>query len=164
MACLSVVRIAGPKDYEEIWRLFLQGHRENGQFSLAPEKVDWLLARALQPESIEASDTGPRGIIGVIGPVGALEAIVFVTIGALWYSDERLIGDNLVYVDPECRRSRHARALIFWMKQQSQETGLRLLTGVVSNTRTKAKVSLYNRMLPQIGGFFLYDPATAVAV
>lgn len=161
MPCPSIVRIAGPADRQEIWRLFLQGHRENGQFSLAPEKVDYFLSRALHPDQVPAWDTGPRGVVGVIGSVGELEALVFVTIGTFWYSHERHLEEFIVYVDPECRRSYHARALISWMKQQSDRTGLPLLTGVVSNLRTQAKVDLYSRMLPKVGAFFLYTKANA---
>ncbi len=161
MACPSIVRIARPEDRQEIWRLFLQGHRENGQFTLAPEKVDYFLSRALHPEMIPEWDTGPRGVVGVIGDVGELEALVFVTIGTFWYSHERHLEEFIVYVDPECRRSYHARALISWMKQQSDRTGLPLLTGVVSNLRTQAKVDLYSRMLPKVGAFFLYSKASA---
>lgn len=156
MTCPSIVRVAGPNDRQEIWRLFLQGHRENGQFTLAPEKVDYFLTRALCPEQIPAWDTGPRGVVGVIGPVGELEGLVLITIGSMWYSHERHLEEYIVYVDPECRRSYHARALISWMKQQSDRTRLPLLTGVISNQRTQAKVDLYARMLPKVGAFFLY--------
>jgi GNAT superfamily N-acetyltransferase len=150
------VRVARPDDRQEIWRLFLQGHRENGQFTLAPEKVDYFLNRALFPDAIPEWDTGPRGAIGVIGDVGALEALVFVTIGTYWYSHDRHLEEFIVYVDPECRKSTHARALVSWMKQQSDFTGLPLVTGIISNHRTEAKVALYERMLPRVGAFFLY--------
>jgi len=156
MPCPSIVRVAKPGDHTEIWRLFLQGHRENGQFNLAPEKVEFFLSRALFPQSIPEWDTGPRGAIGVIGDVGRLEALVFVTIGSYWYSHDRHLEEFLVFVDPECRRSGHARALVDWMKLQSDRTGLPLVTGIISNTRTEAKVALYSRMLPKVGAFFLY--------
>jgi hypothetical protein len=162
MTCPSIVRIARPEDRQEIWRLFLQGHRENGQFTLAPEKVDFLLTRALCPQLIPEWDTGPRGAIGVIGDIGSLEALVLVMIDTYWYSNERHLGEYLVYVDPECRRSYHARALVEWMKHQSDKTRLPLLTGIISNQRTEAKVRLYQRMLPRIGAFFLYTPQSSV--
>jgi hypothetical protein len=156
MTCPSIVRIAKPADHTEIWRLFLQGHRENGKFALAPEKVDWFLARALRPEMIPEWDTGPRGAVGVIGDVGKLEALVFVTIGTYWYSHDRHLEEFIVYVDPECRQSSHARVLIEWMKTQSDRTGLPLVTGIISTERTEAKVRLYRRMLEPVGAFFLY--------
>jgi GNAT superfamily N-acetyltransferase len=156
MACPSIVRVARPADHTEIWRLFLQGHKENGKFAVAPEKVDWFLARALHPEQIPDWDTGPRPTVGVIGDVGDLEALVFVAIGTYWYSHDRHLEEFIVYVDPECRQSGHARALISWMKLQSDRSGLPLITGIMSNHRTEAKVRLYSRMLQPIGAFFTY--------
>lgn len=158
MTCPSIVRTAKPDDYQEIWRLFLQGHRENGIFTLAPDKVQWFMNRALFPHLIPAGDTGPRGVIGVIGSVGSLEGVVFVTIGEFWYSADKHIEEFLVYVDPECRKSNHAHALIDWMKEQVEETGLPLMTGIISNERTEAKCRLYRRMLPKIGEFFYLAP------
>jgi hypothetical protein len=157
MSSSSIVRIAKPEDKMEVWRLFRQGHAENGQFNLAPQKVDFFLNRALSPDSISPLDDGPRGAIGVIGPAGALEAIAFVIFGSYWYSDERHLEELLVYVDPAHRKSRHAIALVNWMKFQSDLTGLPLVTGIISNERTAAKVALYDRLLPRIGAFFLYN-------
>jgi GNAT superfamily N-acetyltransferase len=158
MTSASSVRIAGPDDYQEIWRLLLQGHNENGIFTLSPRKVAWFLTRALLPETIPPGDTSTRGVIGVIGEVGALEALVFVTIGEYWYSDDKFIEEFLVYVDPEHRRSGHADALLKWMKKQVELTGLPLMTGIVSNHRTEAKCRLYRRNLPKAGEFFYLAP------
>lgn len=164
MTCQSIVRIAGPEDHKEIWRLFLMGHRENGLFTLAPDRVEYFIQRVLHPEMIPLGDTGPRGVIGVIGPVGSLEALVFVTIGGFWYSDEKHLEEFIVYVDPECRKSNHAHALIQWMKDQVEITKLPLLTGIVSNTRTEAKCRLYRRMLPKIGEFYFVSPKGGMAI
>jgi len=153
----SIVRIAGPSDRREIWRLFLQGHKENGLFELDPHRVDWWITRMVQPETIPPWDTGPRGTIGVIGQVGNLEALAFLTIGGFWYSSTRHLEEMIVYVDPECRKSGHSKALIEWMKQQSVETGLPLLTGIISTTRTEAKCRLYGRLLPKVGEFFFFN-------
>ena len=156
MACPSIVRSAMPADINEVWRLFLSGYRENGKFSLAPEKVDYFVQRALRPDLIPQWDSGPRSAIGVIGDVGRLEALCFVTIGTYWYTHDRHIEEFIVYVDPECRSSGHARALVAWMKDQSDKSGLPLLTGIISSQRTEAKVRLYRRMLEPVGAFFLY--------
>lgn len=161
----SIVRIAGADDRQEIWRLFLQGHRENGQFNLVPEKVDWLLHRALVPQAIPAWDTGPRGVVGVIGEPGKLEALALLVIDTYWYTEDKHLSEYVVYVDPECRRSNHAKAMIEWMKHESDVTGLPLVTGIISNIRTEAKVRLYRRMVPPIGAFFMYrgKPSRAAA-
>lgn len=158
MPCISSVRTATPDDMQEVWRLFLQGHKENGLFTLAPEKVQWFINRALYPELIQPGDTGSRGAIGVIGQTGSLEGLVFVTIGSYWYSHDKHIEEFIVYVDPECRKSGHAAALVQWMKDQVEITGLPLMTGIISNERTEAKCRLYRRMLPKIGEFFYLGP------
>lgn len=161
MTSPSVVRVALPEDAQEIWRLFLQGHRENGIFTLAPEKVNWFLHRVLNPESIPIGDTGPRGVIGVIGPVGSLEGLVFLTIGQYWYSNDLHLEEYIIYTDPEHRKSHHVQALVQWMKDQVEMTGLPLVTGIISNIRTEAKCRLYRRMLPKIGEFFYVGPKGA---
>ncbi len=154
----SVVRLALPDDAHEIWRLFLQGHKENGLFTLAPEKVTWFLSRALCPETIPLGDTGPRCVIGVIGSVGSLEGLIFLTITQQWYSNQYHMEEWMVYTDPEHRRSHHAEALVQWMKDQVEIQQMPLLTGIISNIRTEAKCRLYRRMLPKAGEFFVLTP------
>lgn len=159
----SVVRVAGSNDGGEVFRLIMQGHRESGLFSFAPEKVGWFLTRTLNPETIPAGDTGPRGVIGVIGPAGALEGMCLLMIGEFWYSHEKHLEEYLVYVDPEYRHSNHAKSLVEWMKSQSTITGFPLLTGIISKERTEAKCRLYRRMLPKTGEFFFWQPAVSMS-
>jgi hypothetical protein len=163
MTAPSIVRIAKPADKQELWRLFLQGFRENGLFKLAPDKVEWFMDRCIFHEHIPAWDTGPRGAIGVIGPVGALEAAVFVTLGSYWYTHDKHIEEFIVYTDPECRKSRHAAALLEWMKNQVEVTQLPLITGIMSNDRTEAKCALYRRKFQKIGEFFYAGPKGSAA-
>ena len=155
----SEVRIALPRDRHECIRLFQQAHAENGIFTLAPEKVEFLMDRCLFSMAIPPHDTGPRGVIGVIGETGALQALCVLMIGQYWYTHDRHLEEMLVYVDPKHRVSLHARALIKWMMQQSEITGLPLLTGVVSNNRTAAKCALYGRMLTKVGEFYFHRGA-----
>lgn len=164
MTSASIVRTATLEDHSDIWRLFLMGHAENGMFKLAPDKVEFFIQRALQPDLIPLGDMGPRGVIGVIGPVGRLEGICFITIGQFWYTHDKHIEEFIVYVDPDCRKSGHARALIDWMKSQVEIVKLPLFTGIISNDRTEAKCKLYGRMLPKAGEFFFVLPSSAVTV
>jgi GNAT superfamily N-acetyltransferase len=158
MSAPSTVRIAKPDDYQEVWRLFLTGHRENGIFTLSPNKVNWILNRILCPEQIPLGDTGVRGTIGVIGPIGSIEGLVLLTLGTYWYSEDLHLEEFLVLVDPEHRKTGHAQALVQWMKNQVEITQLPLITGIISNIRTEAKCRLYRRMLPKIGEFFCLTP------
>lgn len=157
----SKVRIAKPYDAPEIWRLFLQTHRENGLFRLSPSKVTTLMDRALHPELIHPLDTAPRAQIGVVGNPGKLEAVVFLLISSFWYSEELHLEELLVYVDPECRNSGHANACLDWMKGIADQLKIPLLTGIISKDRTAAKIRLYDRKLPRVGAFYFYpeDPA-----
>lgn len=152
----SIVRLATPADKQECWRLLLQGHRENAIFKLDPIKVEHLVNRALYADQIPPWDSGPRAHIGVIGEEGKLEAIVFLLIASFWYSSDLHLEEILVMVDPECRRSNHAKSIIAWMKKTADTLGIPLLTGIISKDRTAAKIRLYDRYLPRIGGFYLY--------
>jgi len=155
-ATISTVRTATPADEAEIWRLFMMAHRENGIFRLSPHKVSYFLQRALHPESILPTDLGPRGQIGVIGVPGKIEAIVFLILGEFWYSDEIHLEELLVYVDPECRKSVHARSCVAWMKKKSDDLGIKLVTGIISKHRTQSKIKLYDLLLPRAGAFYIY--------
>lgn len=156
----SIVRIAGPADWDEIFRLFHLGHEENGMFPYDLEKVGMWVMRMLHPELIPESDMGPRGVIGVIGEPGHLEGLAFLVVGCYWYAAKRHLEEFIVYVEPKYRYKKHHRALIDWMKEQSILTGLPLMTGVLSMHRTEAKVRLYERMLPKAGAFFCFNPVT----
>jgi hypothetical protein len=158
MTAPSIVRLAKPGDETELWRLFLQGHKENGIFELAPDKVGWFMHRCIHHDKIPPWDTDVRGAIGVIGPIGALEGAVFVTIGSYWYTHNKHIEEFLVYTDLEHRKSRHAAALLEWMKNQVEVTQLPLVTGIMSNDRTEAKCALYRRKFTKIGEFFYAGP------
>lgn len=152
----SIVRIAKPMDAPEIWRLFLQTHHENGLFTISPGKVTQLMDRALHPEMIHPHDTGPRAQIAVIGPTGRLEGVVFILISSFWYSDELHLEELLLYVDPECRASHHASALLTWMKDLADALKIPLLTGIISTKRTEHKIRFYDRKLPRAGAFYFY--------
>ena len=152
----SVVRTATPEDRDDVWRLLLQSHSENGIFKLDPVKVDHLVNRALYAAQIPPWDQGPRAHIGVIGPPGKLEAIVFLMIGSFWYSSDLHLEELLIFVDPEYRRSEHAKSIIAWMKKTAQTLGIPVLTGIISKHRTAAKIRLYDRYLPRVGAFFLF--------
>lgn len=154
-----LVRTAGPADATECYRLLLLAHAENAIFPANNQKVAWWIQQFLHAHKMPPGWNGPRGVVGVIGEVGgALEAICVIRISEMWYTDARYLEEFLVFIDPAFRRTGHARAVIDWMKGQADKTGLPLMTGVLSNQRTEAKVRLYERVLPKVGAFFLYKP------
>src|SRR4051812_27455305 len=130
MTSTSLVRVAKATDYPEVWRLLMLGHEENSLFPLAPDKVQWIVGRMLAPESIPPDDTGVRGVIGVIGPPGALEGLAFIITGSFWYTHSKHLEELIIFVDPDHRKSDHAKSLLGWAKSLPETTGLPLLTGI----------------------------------
>lgn len=161
MTSPSVVRRAVPADKDELWRLLRLMHAESAMLSISDRKIDYHLNRFLYPESIQKDDAGIRGFIGVIGQIGALEGAIIITIGGLWYSDEMCLEEWLNSVDPQHRRSYHAKALIKYAikiidDMVSQYPNLKIVIGIVSTERTAAKIRLYRQYLEPAGCFFVY--------
>jgi GNAT superfamily N-acetyltransferase len=142
------VRLATWEDEHELLALCQRLHDENGLYEMSPEKVRNMLYRAFNRQG---------GIIGVIGAPGHIEGAVCLMIGQTWYSDEWFLDELFNYVLPEHRRSNNAKDLINFAQWCADDCGLRLLIGVLSNTRTEAKVRLYERQLGKAAGaFFVY--------
>lgn len=102
-------------------------------------------------------------MIGVIGPRGGhLEAITMVGIGQQWYTTQKHLEEFIVYVDPNHRKgTNHFQALISWLWDQAEKTGLPLINGILSNYRTEAKVRLYERLYGKAGkagAYFVHFP------
>lgn len=156
MTSLSIVRRALPDDKPELWRLLRILWGENAIFPIDNDKVDYYLDRLLNPVEIPIYDQGPRGVIGVIGCHGALEGMILMIIGTQWYSSQWSLDELANFVDPEHRRSNHAKELISYAKDAADELGVRLVIGVLSTFRTAAKVRLYERQLQSAGAFFIH--------
>jgi hypothetical protein len=158
----SVVRPARPEDKSEVWRLFRMCHAENGMVPYSEKKTDYYIDRLLDPKSIVANDTGPRGLIGVIGQEH-LEGAIMLSFGSPWYSDEINVDEYLNFVDPAHRNSEHAKTLIAYAKHmvdllREKHPTIKLMIGVLSTKRAAAKVRLYERQLTPAGAFFVHPP------
>lgn len=160
----SVIRKAVSDDEGELWRLFRLHHEENALFPLSDRKVQFYLDRVLRPENIAPEDSGPRGVVGVIGPVGALEGAIMLVLGSPWYTEQITVDDCMNFVDPEHRKSGHAKALIDYsvrIVDSIRDCGhpdFRMILGVVSTKRTAAKINLYSRKLTLLGAYFVHPP------
>jgi hypothetical protein len=157
------VRTAGPLDEREVCRLLLIANAENAIFPADNQRVLFIVKRFLYGAHIPPNDLGPRGIIGVIGPKGGiLEGLCVLGIGQMWYSSERHLEEFIVYVDPLFRnvpgRGGHGTTLLNWIKTQCEMTGLKLMTGILTNHRTEAKCRLYRRHFQKLGEFFGHAP------
>lgn len=157
MNCQSIVRRAVVADYDGVWELFRLLHAENAMLSMSKPKIDWMLDRIFRCDQLPPTDMGLRGYMGVIGPVGGqLEGFILLTISSFWYSDDLILEEYANFVHPSHRKSNHAKTLVGYAKYLSDRISIPLLIGIISNTRTAAKVRLYRRQLPEVGAFFYY--------
>lgn len=149
------VRVATPQDFASVMTLAMMVAKENGIFE--PDM-------SMVVNDIWPALNGDRGLVGVIGKPGdELEGFVLLRIGNLWYSPAEIIEEKTVFVAPKYRSAKggRARKLCEFSKKVSDELGLPLIIGVVSNHRTKGKEGLYNRLFgPPAGAFWLYGART----
>lgn len=141
------VRKAVPAQRDAILRICEQNHEENGQFGLSMRKVEWMVDKAFSNEG---------AIIGVVGR-DQVEGIIMLLISQFWYTEDWCLEEIMNYVLPAYRRSTHAKDMIKFGLRCSDEIGIPLVIGVVSNERTKAKIELYRRQIGDpVGGYFIY--------
>jgi len=149
------VRIGVPEDVHPMMELALSACGENGFVNPDPQK---LLAEIWPALNLD------KGLMGVIeGENGILEGAVLLRIGTMWYSQSPVLEEKAIFVHPEHRSAKggRARRLCEFTKQVSDELGLPLIIGVLSNHRTEAKVRLYERQFGKpSGAFFLYNAQT----
>lgn len=142
------VRLAVPSDADDIMDLLALMHEENGLFEMDYDAVREMVLNVL---------SGKNGIIGVIDGEEGLEAAVCLVIDKLWYSKTWCLNDVFNFVAPKYRRSTRAKSLISFAKSYSDQVGIPLLMGIVSNVRTEAKIKLLERQMKKAGAFFIYN-------
>lgn len=156
------VRLATPEDEEALLDLAIRAWHENGIMDVNREKMRAMIRPALYLW---------QGLCGVIGEPGKpIEGAVLLRVSQMWYSDSWMLEEKAVFVDPQFRKSQggrsnhavgHARRLVEFSKQVADSLNIPLIIGVFSNTRTKAKVRLYERQFGEpAGAFFLYGVKT----
>ena len=149
-----VIRLATTEDMAEVMKLAISASEENGFLSANPAR----LAKEIWPALCQ-----DHGLCAVIGPPsGAIEGLVLLRIGEMWYSDQIVVEEKAVYVYPEFRSAKggRARRLCEYSKHVAEELGLPLLIGILSNARTQGKVKLYQRMFGEPAGAFWLIGAT----
>ena len=153
-ACLSrpelpTVRVAQPSDEAEIMEMCRKLHAENGLFSFSEDKVRDYLHRCYNRKG---------AIIGVIGESGNIQASTCLLISEMYYTRDWHLAELWNHVLEQFRASRNAEGLIAFGKKCSEEIGIPFITGIITNTRTAAKVRLYRRILGYpAGAFFVYN-------
>jgi hypothetical protein len=149
------VRTGTPEDIDFMMELALSACEENGFVKPNPAKLLNELWAALTLES---------GVVGIIGKVGEKpEGAILLRIVNMWYSDQQIIEEKAIFIDPQFRNAKGGRAgrLCEYAKKVSDSLKLPLLIGVLSNHRTSGKVRMYERQFGEpSGAFFLYNATT----
>jgi hypothetical protein len=145
-------------DFNEVMRLSIDATQENAFVEPDIELLQNHVYAALDKK---------MGLVGVIGgaPGEPLEGMIILRIGNPWYSQEKILDEKVIYVAPEFRSAKggRARKLAEWSKTISEKLGIPLAIGVLSNTRTEAKIRLYERVFGAPAGvFFLYNAKTGL--
>ena len=152
---LPKVRLAVQKDIPQLIALGHQLHKENELMPLSERAILEAVTRAVRQD---------RAMLGVLGPVGAIQGGIYLTIGRFWYTDDFHLEELFTYVSPEFRRTENAKALVEFAKSSATHLRVPLLTGIISNDRTAAKVRMYERLLGKpAGAYFLYGAKTGNA-
>lgn len=146
------VRVAGAKDHDSIYSILMELHNENAMFSVSEKKVHNLIDRALSPKSGECQP----GVIGIIDGSNGIEGTVGIFATTTEYSDEVYLCDQWNFVRPQYRNSSHAKRMMEFSKWCAIKLGVPLIMGVLSTERTEAKIRLYRRQFPYVGGFFAW--------
>ncbi len=145
---LPAVRIATPRDEDEVVAMTKRLHAENGMFKYDDDKVRTLLRRCF---------SGDKVIVGVIGEPGKIEASTCLGIGDFYYTGDWHLEEFWNFVDAEYRRSKNADALIEFGKSCADKMGIPFFTGIITAKQMMPKVRLYRRRLgPPVGAYFLY--------
>jgi hypothetical protein len=152
------VREGVAEDFNELMRLAVDATREN---AFVEPDVEMLA------QHMYASLTKQMGVAGVIGgaPGEKLEGMIILRVGNMWYSHEPILDEKAIYVAPEFRSAKggRARKLAEWAKDVSKNLGIPLAIGVLSNSRTEAKIRLYERVFGAPAGvYFLYNAKTGL--
>jgi hypothetical protein len=152
------VRLGTPEDLDGMMKIAMEATYENGFLNPNPSKLLQQIYPSLQLEG---------GVVGIIGkPGGRIEAAILIRMGELWYSDEPALEEKAIYVDPEFRTAKGGRAkkLADFAKKYSDDLGIPLAIGVLSNSRTAAKIKLYERVFGSPAGvYFLYNAHTGLS-
>jgi GNAT superfamily N-acetyltransferase len=147
------VRLATPEDLNELMRLTQMACEEDAQHSYNPQKVYEKLLLHFNKQG---------GVVAVIGAKGQeLKGYLLMVVDQIWYSDEWQLLELSLFVAPDHRRSTYAKQLMAFSKQASDGLQLDLTIGVLSSSRTEAKMRLYDRQFKRLGAYYGHSPAAA---
>lgn len=157
------VRTATMADADELLALMRLAHTEQ---PIAPFSED--AVRVTIKSAIEGTENR-KGVIGVVEGERGIEGYILAFITPWWFSDPAVpegwrLEELTNFVHPDCRRSGHAKRLIEFAKWLSENIGLILIMGIMTNGRLDAKIRLYQRQVTPFGGLFFHNAAAGCSL
>lgn len=147
-----IIRLGTPADLDEVMKAAVEAIAEIGLVEPDPERLLQDVWPALNQD---------RGLIGIIcKPNGKAEGGVLLRVGKMWYSNQDVLEERVIFIPPEFRTAKGGRAtrLCEFSKKAAEDLGIPLLIGVMSSVRTEAKVRMYERQFGKpTGAVFLYN-------
>ena len=141
--------IATPEYFPALMDATRAGHEENGQHQISMIKCAQMVWRGV---------TRQQALMGVIGDPFLVKAFISLEIDPVYYSEEMGLFERILIVRKEFRNHSPASRLIDFAKHISDELGLELTTGIISDIRLEAKARLYQRKLQKGGVWFVHKP------
>lgn len=148
------LRTATVADEVGVMKLCLESCEENA--FLTPDPIQIL-------QEVWPALNRDHGIVGVIEGPNGLEGGVLLRVGKVWYSQAPVLEERAIFVGKEYRAAKGGRAKLLtdFSKRAADLLGMPLIIGVLSHSRTEAKVRLYERQFgAPAGAFFLYGAQT----
>lgn len=140
------VRLARRGDTQKIYDLLQPLHAENGIFSMDKQSV---------LETIKNGTEERGGIIGVIEDGGRLAGSIGLYLSKYWYTTDWHLAEYWNFVHPDYRTCGYGTTLVDFAKWANENLRVPLMMGIISTTKTEAKMRLYDRKLIRVGGFFM---------
>ena len=126
-------------------------------FPLDEDCARAMFLRALEGPTADDPDKKKEGLLGIIRGEGTeIRAMMFLLITRFWYSTAFHLEELFNFVHPDHRHSNYADALLRFAGHSSEQLGIPLIIGVLTNARMAAKVRLYRRRLGMpVGAVFV---------
>lgn len=84
---------------------------------------------------------------------GSIVGFVGVQVESPWWSDQKVVNDYIIYVDPEYRSLKVFNALVGAMRDFAKLNKMPVISHFMSNDRTETKKVLFEKQDYQISGF-----------
>jgi len=147
-----IIRLGTPADLDEVMKAAVAAVAEIGLVDPDPVRLLQDVWPALNQD---------RGLVGIICKQnGKAEGGVLLRVGKMWYSNQDVLEERVIFIPPEFRSAKGGRAtrLCEFSKKAAEDLGIPLLIGVMSSVRTEAKVKMYERQFGKpAGAVFLYN-------